>query len=104
MAEHPMETTLCTALWQQFGAAIAMLENALVACPIRSGRSISGSTLRDHNMGHSGISLTTLSAGSTCISQAKQKDSPPLRTSGTRLTPKANFPNKPIPEMSYTPI
>ncbi len=33
MAEHPMETTLCTALWQQFGAAIDMLENALVACP-----------------------------------------------------------------------
>ncbi len=33
MAEHPMETTLRTALWQQFGAAIDMLENALVACP-----------------------------------------------------------------------
>ncbi len=33
MTEHPMETTLRTALWRQFGAAIAMLENALVACP-----------------------------------------------------------------------
>jgi hypothetical protein len=33
MAEHPMETTLRTALWQQFGAAIDMLENTLVACP-----------------------------------------------------------------------
>src|SRR5437763_13443298 len=33
MAEHPMETTLRTALWQQFGAAIDMLENALLACP-----------------------------------------------------------------------
>ena len=33
MAEHPIETTLCTALWQQFGAAIDMLENALLACP-----------------------------------------------------------------------
>src|SRR5713226_4032396 len=33
MAEQPMETTLRTALWQQFGAAIDMLENALVACP-----------------------------------------------------------------------
>ena len=33
MAEQPMETTLRTALWQQFGAAIDMLENALLACP-----------------------------------------------------------------------
>jgi hypothetical protein len=33
MSEHPMETTWRTALWQQFGAAIDMLENALVACP-----------------------------------------------------------------------
>jgi hypothetical protein len=33
MAEHLMETTLRTALWQQFGAAIDMLENALLACP-----------------------------------------------------------------------
>ena len=33
MAEQLMETTLRTALWQQFGAAIDMLENALLACP-----------------------------------------------------------------------
>ena len=33
MAEQPMETTFRTALWRQFGAAIDMLENALVACP-----------------------------------------------------------------------
>ena len=33
MTEHPLETTLCTALWQQFGAAIDMLDNALLACP-----------------------------------------------------------------------
>jgi DinB family protein len=33
MAAQPMETTLRTALWQQFGSAIDMLENALVACP-----------------------------------------------------------------------
>src|SRR6266700_3175596 len=33
MAEHTMETMWRTALWRQFGAAIAMLENALVACP-----------------------------------------------------------------------
>ena len=33
MAEHPMETTFRTALWRQFGAAIDMLEHALVACP-----------------------------------------------------------------------
>jgi uncharacterized damage-inducible protein DinB len=33
MTEQLMETTLRTALWQQFGAAIDMLENALLACP-----------------------------------------------------------------------
>ena len=33
MAEHPMETAVRTAVWQQFGAAIDMLENALLACP-----------------------------------------------------------------------
>ena len=33
MAEQLMETTLRTALWRQFGAAIDMLENALLACP-----------------------------------------------------------------------
>ena len=33
MAEQLMEMTLRTALWRQFGAAIDMLENALVACP-----------------------------------------------------------------------
>ena len=33
MAEHLMETTVRTALWQQAGATIDMLENALLACP-----------------------------------------------------------------------
>jgi hypothetical protein len=33
MAEQPTETTLRAALWRQFGAAIDMLENALLACP-----------------------------------------------------------------------
>ena len=33
MTEHPMKTMWRTALWRQFGAAIATLENALVACP-----------------------------------------------------------------------
>src|SRR5215472_13458634 len=33
MAEQLMETTWRTALWRQFGAAIDMLENALLACP-----------------------------------------------------------------------
>jgi len=31
--ESNMETSWSTALWRQFGAAIDMLENALVACP-----------------------------------------------------------------------
>jgi len=33
MAEQSMETAFRSALWRQFGAAIDMLENALVACP-----------------------------------------------------------------------
>ncbi len=33
MDEQPMETILRTALWQQFSAAIEMLENALLSCP-----------------------------------------------------------------------
>ena len=33
MAEQLMETTVRTGLWRQFGAAIDMFENALVACP-----------------------------------------------------------------------
>jgi hypothetical protein len=33
MTEHLMETTFRTALWRQFGAAIDMLKNALLACP-----------------------------------------------------------------------
>jgi uncharacterized damage-inducible protein DinB len=33
MPEQPLETTFPTMLWRQFGAAIDMLENALLACP-----------------------------------------------------------------------
>ena len=33
MTEQPTETLWRTALWQQFGATIDMLENALMACP-----------------------------------------------------------------------
>ena len=33
MAEQLIVTTLRTALWRQLGAAISMLENALLACP-----------------------------------------------------------------------
>jgi hypothetical protein len=33
MAEQLMEMTVRTALWRQFGAAIAMLDNAMAACP-----------------------------------------------------------------------
>jgi len=33
MAEQLTDTMVRTALWQQFSAAIAMLENTLLACP-----------------------------------------------------------------------
>ena len=104
MAEHPMETTFRTALWRQFGAAIDMLENACWPVPARIGMHASGAIKNNRITQPSGISPIIPSSGSTCISQAKQKDSLPLRTSGTRLTQKVNFPNNPIPGMSSTPI
>ena len=33
MAEEPMEAVVGDALWRQFGGALAMLDNAIVACP-----------------------------------------------------------------------
>ncbi|GCE29956.1 hypothetical protein KDA_54400 [Dictyobacter alpinus] len=33
MTEQPLEMLVRTALWRQFGAAIDMLEHALLACP-----------------------------------------------------------------------
>ncbi len=48
MAEQPMETTFRTALWRQFGAAIDMLENALLACPASLWRERLWSDHSDH--------------------------------------------------------
>ncbi|GHO51723.1 DinB family protein [Ktedonobacter robiniae] len=50
MAEQPMETTLRTALWWQFGAAIDMLENALVACPASLWKERLWSAPSDHSL------------------------------------------------------
>ncbi|HEX4715842.1 MAG TPA: DinB family protein [Ktedonobacteraceae bacterium] len=50
MAEHPMETTFRTALWRQLGAAIDMLENALVACPASLWRERLWSAPSDHSL------------------------------------------------------
>jgi hypothetical protein len=104
MAEHPMETTLCTALWQQFGAAIDMLENALLACPsahwnerLWSDQEQPDSPTFWYLTYHTLFWLDLYLTGKT-------EGFAPLRTSGTRLTPQVHFPNNPIPEMSYTPI
>ncbi len=109
MAEHPMETTLRTAVWQQCGAAIDMLENALLACPetLWQGRlwGDPSDPLCHQDSQHSGISPITPSSGSTYISQAHLKDSPLLRPSPSRsLTRQVFFPNGPIPGMNSTPI
>ena len=50
MAEQLMETTWRTALWRQFGAAIDMLENALVACPDSLWRERLWSAPSDHSL------------------------------------------------------
>jgi uncharacterized damage-inducible protein DinB len=49
MAEQPMEMTLRTVLWRQFGAAIDMLENALLACPASLWRERLWSAPSDHS-------------------------------------------------------
>ena len=72
-----MDTAWRTALWRQFGAAIDMLDNALVACPAslwtqrlwraprpRSSRRSSRS---------SGMSPFMRLSGLTCISQASRR-------------------------------
>ncbi len=48
MAKQPIETTFRTVLWRQFGAAIDMLENALVACPASLWRESVFRTPSDH--------------------------------------------------------
>ena len=103
MAEHPMETTFRTVLWQQFGAAIDMLENALLACPSAHWHGRLWSDQEQPDYARSGISPIIRSSGSTCISPAKQKDSLPRRTSGTHLT-QVHFPNSPIPGKNSTAI
>ncbi|GHO76882.1 hypothetical protein KSD_46530 [Ktedonobacter sp. SOSP1-85] len=50
MAEQPMETTLRTALWWQFGAAIDVLKNALVACPASLWKERLWSAPSDHSL------------------------------------------------------
>jgi uncharacterized damage-inducible protein DinB len=50
MDEHPMETTLRTVVWRQFGAAIDMLENALVACPASLWKERLWSAPSDHSL------------------------------------------------------
>ena len=74
MTEHPMETTFRTALWRQFGAAIDMLENALVACPDSLWRerlwSVPPPPEFPPHSRSSGMSPFMPSSGSTCISPA----------------------------------
>ncbi|GHO70942.1 hypothetical protein KSC_098340 [Ktedonobacter sp. SOSP1-52] len=48
MAEQTIEMTFRTILWQQFGAAIDMLENALLACPASLWRECLWSAPSDH--------------------------------------------------------
>lgn len=74
MTEHPMETTLCTALWRQFGAAIDMLENALLACPSTLWTGLLWSDPEALPTQPSGRSPITPSSGSTYISPAPWKD------------------------------
>ena len=73
MAEQLTDTMVRTALWQQFSAAIAMLENALLACPETLWQDhlwIDGET---RTMGPSGRSPTTLSAVSKFLPAAQKK-------------------------------
>ena len=110
MTEHPMETTLRTALWRQFGAAIDMLENALVACPASLWRERLWSVHRHRSSRRSsrssGMSPFMRWSGSTCISQASRRRNllPLLPLPKECSILQGRCPNGLIPRMSYASI
>lgn len=73
MAEHPMGMTFRTALWRQFGAAIEMLENVLLACSTSLWRKRLWSDPHRRSSRSSGVSPFIRLSGSTCISQASRR-------------------------------
>ncbi len=99
-----MDTLWRTALWQQFGATIDMLENALLACPSTHWNGRLWSDHSDHPLPpeyaefwyityHTLFWLDLYLTGSL--------EGPSL---WLRLTQQVSFPNDPIPGMSYTPM
>ena len=103
MAEQLMETTLRTALWQQFGATIDMLENALLACPSALGRSASGAI---ESTGLPNLLVYHLSHP-LLARPVSHRLTRRIRSPGAlqeAFDPQVHFPNSPIPGRSSTPI
>jgi hypothetical protein len=105
MAQHPMVTTLRTALWRQFGAAIDMLEHALLACPSTQWNGLLWSdpeapayptfwSLTHHTLFWLDLYLT----GSL------EAFAPPTPSPRMSLDQRVSFPNSPTPRRNSMPI
>ena len=107
MPVETMDSVWPTALWKQFGAAIDMLDNALVACPIPSGASPSGMTHPfRRGASSSGISAITRWSGSTCIFLASRRKTSRLLLPlpGENLIPPRRRLHRPIAGRMCAPI
>ena len=105
MAEHPMETTLRTALWRQFGAAIDMLENALLACPSALWNERLWSDQEATGLPNLLVSHLSHPLLARPVSHRLNRSiRSPCALQEPVWTPQVHFPNSPIPGMSSTPI
>ena len=98
-----------TALWQQFGATIDMLENALLACPSTHWNGHLWNDHSDHPQPSEYaafwyIAYHTLFWLDLYLTGSREDFAPPVPFTLESLTRQVSFPNGPIPGMSYTPI
>src|SRR6266480_4071002 len=98
-----------TALWQQFGATIDMLENALLACPNTHWNGRLWSDHSDHSLSPESaafwyLTYHTLFWLDLYLAGSHEGFAPPHPSPWMNLTQQVSFPNGPIPGMSSTPI
>src|SRR6266852_1922749 len=109
MAEHPMETAFRSALWRQFGAAIDMLENALLACP---GTLWNAHLWSDHSdppqpsefAAFWSLTHHTLFWLDLYLTGSLEGFAPPTPSPRMSLDRHASFPNSPTPRRNSMPI
>jgi hypothetical protein len=103
MNELLMETIMRTALSQQFGASIDMLENALLACPDTLWEEHLWIDAEGPDYGTFWDITYPRSSGLIYILRAAQEKNL-LPLSRSRRALRMPFPNSPIAGMIYTPI